>query len=103
MSGTEISLTNKKINVIKWPAQSPDLNPIKNLLAELNRIAQERKAKNEAELFDELKRYLMSLNVEGRQYCYMENTPRFSTPRHVSKRILPWKKYSHRYHNLYIY
>ena len=41
-------LANKKVNVIKWPAQSSDLNPLENLWVELNRISI-RKPKNEDE------------------------------------------------------
>lgn len=37
---------------MKLLAQSPDLNPIENLWAELNRITTERKPKNEDELIE---------------------------------------------------
>ena len=36
-------LQNKKIEVMNWQPQSPDLNPIKNLWGQLNRLHQDRK------------------------------------------------------------
>ena len=57
-------LANKKVTVMKWSAPSQDLNPIENLLAQLNRITMEHKPNNEDELFEVLKR--------GREYLSIE-------------------------------
>ena len=48
-------LQNKKIEVMNWQPQSPDLNPIENLWGQLNRLTQDRNPQNEDELFDILK------------------------------------------------
>jgi hypothetical protein len=47
-------LKEKKIDRMPWPAQSPDLNPIENLWAILNRDAATRKPQTDAELFTAL-------------------------------------------------
>ena len=47
-------LEYKKINVLDWPSQSLDLNPIENLWAILNQLMKERKCNTEDELFNYL-------------------------------------------------
>lgn len=45
-------LEQQKVNVMKWPAQSPDLYPIENLWAILNQKISDQKVKTPNELFD---------------------------------------------------
>ncbi len=42
------------VTVMKWPPQSPDLNPIENLWFILDHILKERSPSNDDELFDVL-------------------------------------------------
>ena len=43
-------LSKAKVNVLEWPAQNPDLNPIENLWCELKRRVHARKPSNLKEL-----------------------------------------------------
>lgn len=49
-------LSNKKWETMDWPAQSPDLNPIENLWADIKRRTKDRKPQNEKELFEIMKK-----------------------------------------------
>uniref|UniRef100_A0AAQ5Z427 Tc1-like transposase DDE domain-containing protein n=1 Tax=Amphiprion ocellaris TaxID=80972 RepID=A0AAQ5Z427_AMPOC len=41
-----------KIQVMEWPAQSPDLNPTENLLADIKNAVREAKPRNAEELWN---------------------------------------------------
>jgi transposase len=43
-------LINKKVNVLDWPAQSPDLNPIENLWSIIDHSLKDRKPNTVEEL-----------------------------------------------------
>ncbi len=42
-----------KINIMEWPAQSPGLNPIENLLGDIKNAVSEAKPRNAEELWYE--------------------------------------------------
>jgi transposase len=44
-------LQDSNIEILSWPAQSPDLNPIENAWAEIKRRSKDRNPSNETELF----------------------------------------------------
>jgi len=45
-------LSSKGVEVMAWPAQSPDLNPIENLWSYLDRKCKQRRPKSDVELFE---------------------------------------------------
>ena len=55
-------LRNQQMEVLPWPAQSPDLNPIENLWSELDRRVDKRECKSEEELFECLKKAWANLD-----------------------------------------
>ena len=55
-------LRNQSIEVLSWPPQSPDLNPIENLWGEINRKLRKRTFQSEEQLFDSLKQEWVNLS-----------------------------------------
>lgn len=53
-----------EISVMKWPAQSPDLNPIENLWFEVKRRINKRKIKNKQDLWKEVQQAWKSIPIE---------------------------------------
>lgn len=56
-------LNNNHIRCLDWPAQSPDLNPIKHLRGEVERQLCGQKFNNKDALFDAVKNIWNSLSV----------------------------------------
>jgi hypothetical protein len=57
-------LNRKKVNVLKWPSKSPDLNPMENAYKKLNDMCCNRRCRNEKELFEVLKEAWRNMDVE---------------------------------------
>jgi transposase len=56
-------LKNKGVQLLDWPAQSPDLNPIENLWSILDKRLKDRVCSNESELFEILERGWKELDI----------------------------------------
>ncbi len=72
---TKKYLKNKKVNVLKWPSQSLDLNPIENLWSIFDKQMKNRTPSNESELFDILNDGWQNLSIELLQ-SLVESMPR---------------------------
>ena len=56
-------LNKKKVDVLEWPAQSPDLNPIENLWSILQKRVKERRPQSKSELISVV--YSEWANIDG--------------------------------------
>jgi len=55
-------LNDNNVNVLEWPGNSPDLNPIENARNYLKNKVQERKPSNINDLQEELKKLWVTLD-----------------------------------------
>lgn len=64
---TQEWFAEKNVNVLAWPSQSPDLNPIENLWSFVKRkLAAGQKPSNKTQLFERIKSIWDSIPIE---YC----------------------------------
>lgn len=61
---TKEFFTNRRINVLPWPAQSPDMNPIENLWAHVKREVAKLQPKNLTELKEKILQAWSEITVE---------------------------------------
>ena len=57
-------LKNKQVEILPWPPQSPDLNPIENLWSELDRQTNRKSCKSEEDLFKQLNKQCVKMNPD---------------------------------------
>ena len=55
---------SKKVKVLKWPSQSPDLNPIEHLWNQAKRCLKGKKPKNKEELFETIQTEIRKIPAE---------------------------------------
>uniref|UniRef100_A0A3B4AC75 Tc1-like transposase DDE domain-containing protein n=1 Tax=Periophthalmus magnuspinnatus TaxID=409849 RepID=A0A3B4AC75_9GOBI len=55
---------NQQLNVMEWPAQSPDLNPIENLWGDVKNAVYEAKLRNVNELWNVVKESWSGITAE---------------------------------------
>jgi Transposase/DDE superfamily endonuclease len=56
--------SQKKVKVLKWPSQSPDLNPIEHLWNQAKRCLKGKKPKNKEELFETIQTEIRKIPAE---------------------------------------
>ena len=56
--------TENKINVLDWPAQSPDLNPIENLWAHVQKGLRNRTSTNQGHLLQNIQEIWSKINIK---------------------------------------